>query len=1206
MDLQDKRRRTRANEWSPYECPVGFDDILQDRDRERDDAIHAFSQQETIQDEPMVSNDTSDWANQHHFFPPDRKLSWSFQRTRDRFFDNDTTTRNPIGRQGRHTEELLLEPDIITNTNPRRFGHAARPSWSSFDLTSNNGDYNMGLISIAIFVFFFVLIWLIVLAIVWKCRSKTNKHLQEFNTTFQSVQELNTTLQSSNTPNSDENDDEDENLVRMEFESAASPRWLDFPKTKSKSFKSTKSFKSGFSSVASFFTTNSSVDGDEKSQNNNINNNNNKDTSLNTSGESYTSQFYRLGLVKNGKVDVSRACDNLSATPSSHQRKATNNICDKLPWDEILGGLYTDWVNNANHSVAGSNSSPLGNQILRDLEQLETKMDQNNFSTRTERSENDSDLNASTISSMVTTRMQQKNQQNLLSEEGVEIWYDTTTQSFFRMEGTQAQPFDPPENQKLDSRRIRIFDICPWWSTIFGYRNLMPSCGDSVDDPKKAVQRELQRRRKLTQPREQGVCDKIGIAVFFLAGAVILISSFSMAIFGANKLADATSKASQFVDDAQALAVEGNTLLDGYLETSPFSGQSSSIVYGEGVLLGSFENLTQQLYKTTNTYCDFYGQDQGVDEALTTLATIYVEHMSAPSMRYDDVNTDIFNEMELLHSDLAKVSDTTAALEEYWIGPFHVVVVALRIANCLLFLSCLALLVGVAKQRLAHPAYRCFVIPLFTLLVVLSFMACLAFLMGSTLLQDFCLAGPDEQLLEFLSSSSTNPEQPLEETVESVEQASETLPWIDMMDDFLDSIMGNSEDNYDGEEDRAILSYEIAQEYIQQCPSEGAEGAPTGVVIVLERGWEFTRALWEVSVLLANPGTCVNQRTPVLENENETTPIVQIGQLVMEASCDFSVFLTGIIEVFQCDKWYQLYQEGFHQAACELGTSGLMWVSATQFIIVIFALIMLTIRVIASPFYGDDKIARNGDSGLQNSTMLIEDEEQLLKGQASPPETSRFLSKLSDCQFRKEDSKLTASANSPHKDRSSERILRKSPQKTKPGTNYLASTDLWGGNFEGANQDYDSDDDDDENIEVCLHPGRILDDEKENRLQRLNCLSKNRSDLTATILSDRRPRSFSNNTRRYSKFTNSKDHPGWSASSDEYKSEFERVTDRLKSMNWKDNNNENENESSMRRESSLKKNKEFHRQRSAPADFLVTVTTNDGNESNAPWWTQEQ
>ena len=51
MDLQDKRRRTRANEWSPYECPVGFDGILQYRDRERGDAL---SQQETIEDEPIV------------------------------------------------------------------------------------------------------------------------------------------------------------------------------------------------------------------------------------------------------------------------------------------------------------------------------------------------------------------------------------------------------------------------------------------------------------------------------------------------------------------------------------------------------------------------------------------------------------------------------------------------------------------------------------------------------------------------------------------------------------------------------------------------------------------------------------------------------------------------------------------------------------------------------------------------------------------------------------------------------------------------------------------------------------------------------------------------------------------------------------------------------------------------------------------------
>ena len=64
--------------------------------------------------------------------------------------------------------------------------------------------------------------------------------------------------------------------------------------------------------------------------------------------------------------------------------------------------------------------------------------------------------------------------------------------------------------------------------------------------------------------------------------------------------------------------------------------------------------------------------------------------------------------------------------------------------------------------------------------------------------------------------------------------------------------------------------------------------------------------------------------------------------------------------------------------------------------------------------------------------------------------------------------------------RSSGRVLRKSPQlnKKKNCNNYLVSTALYsigGATFEAAHEyDEEYDDDDDYNIEVCLHPSRIL------------------------------------------------------------------------------------------------------------------------------------
>ena len=266
-----------------------------------------------------------------------------------------------------------------------------------------------------------------------------------------------------------------------------------------------------------------------------------------------------------------------------------------------------------------------------------------------------------------------------------------------------------------------------------------------------------------------------------------------------------------------------------------------------------------------------------MDDALNNIVAIWDEHILVPSegIVQTEVDRDILTKIEGFQKDLSSVSDTTASLEETWFQPFNVVVLLLRVGNCLLGVSCLLLLVGSWRHSLGHAKYKYFILPLYTTLVVMSLVACLAFLMGSTTLRDVCGTNPDEQVLDFLSSF---------ETVQ-VHQ-----PWSDK----------SPSEN----EAWSPLSHDLAKEYIQQCPYGEMEDVPSTVESIAERGWEFSRALWEVSTLLTNNGTyCVNERIPALVDESGRSPVVAMGELVMQTSCNFSVLLTELVDVFGCDNW---------------------------------------------------------------------------------------------------------------------------------------------------------------------------------------------------------------------------------------------------------------------------------------------------------------
>eukprot|EP00536_Pseudo-nitzschia_multiseries_P003531 jgi/Psemu1/323059/estExt_fgenesh1_pg.C_550014 len=205
----------------------------------------------------------------------------------------------------------------------------------------------------------------------------------------------------------DEEDDEDddEQVLRMECASAASPRWLSFPKS------------SPLTRVASFFTNTSlaslapSEEDEEKEQqtdanasnanassrnkykqhaSNNNNNNNNDDT---------RQQLFKIGVVRGGRLETTQDdnhnhnhINNNNNDGESSLYDGTTTTGSAVPWEELVldlyenltvdggrstqfGGTHTECLTESTSTSASRSAipetTPNDDEILRDLQELE-------------------------------------------------------------------------------------------------------------------------------------------------------------------------------------------------------------------------------------------------------------------------------------------------------------------------------------------------------------------------------------------------------------------------------------------------------------------------------------------------------------------------------------------------------------------------------------------------------------------------------------------------------------------------------------------------------------------------------------------------------------------------------------------------------------------------------------------------------------------
>jgi hypothetical protein len=133
---------------------------------------------------------------------------------------------------------------------------------------------------------------------------------------------------------------------------------------------------------------------------------------------------------------------------------------------------------------------------------------------------------------------------------------------------------------------------------------------------------------------------------------------------------------------------------------------------------------------------------------------------------------------------------------------------------------------------------------------------------------------------------------------------------------------------------------EFARFYIRQCPQQLL---PKELVEQMDYVMAGVPAIQQFSAIVEE-STDLIQSTCGFEG-GETQKLLNLADTVQVKLCEVADILKQVRLFFQCENWFPLYETTTYQAICYDGTDGFAYIASTQFIIVFMAFIILTFRV---------------------------------------------------------------------------------------------------------------------------------------------------------------------------------------------------------------------------------------------------------------------
>jgi hypothetical protein len=202
---------------------------------------------------------------------------------------------------------------------------------------------------------------------------------------------------------------------------------------------------------------------------------------------------------------------------------------------------------------------------------------------------------------------------------------------------------------------------------------------------------------------------------------------------------------------------------------------------------------------------------------------------------------------------------------------------------------------GTCWQRTTSCFRGWFIVPLFVFLLIVGWVFSMVFVMGYTATSDFCYNSPDENV-----------------------QA--------VLEQYKDKFSSNS------------IVYPTLMYYVSGCPQTSR---------IFQTGEKF------ISLLLsyleeATKGIdlIATQADTVAAGCGTDPDTLRNALFVLEAQlCTVAATIYDFVDFFTCSNFNGLYATVAYDAVCDNGNTGFIWIAFTQFMIILCAMIMLTLRV---------------------------------------------------------------------------------------------------------------------------------------------------------------------------------------------------------------------------------------------------------------------
>jgi hypothetical protein len=222
---------------------------------------------------------------------------------------------------------------------------------------------------------------------------------------------------------------------------------------------------------------------------------------------------------------------------------------------------------------------------------------------------------------------------------------------------------------------------------------------------------------------------------------------------------------------------------------------------------------------------------------------------------------------------------------------------------------------------------NCFLVPIFGLMVVLSWVFYMVFVIGSVGLADLCYDSPDENFQAILQTSSGSFSPLIFNAI--VFYTSGT---------FNNGVFFLLVLNFLPKRQVLIVRLVFFFSIIKGCPAD----VPIGQEVVTF----MTFLAGTIETILRAKLAFDDVGANLLCDGAAQRQVSAVSQALSTSVCGVTEVLLEFRKLMSCDNWYPLYEESMYNAMCYDGTDGFAWVTSTQIAIVFLSLLIATSRVV--------------------------------------------------------------------------------------------------------------------------------------------------------------------------------------------------------------------------------------------------------------------